>query len=458
MPSVYSPNRSVADRIEAKLHEMYRPLQSVSVVWVQSSRTVAKEIPLIVLEGGRFDLCFYRYLHLPRNIGKSTVWMRVAARAVALLIDHRAEAAPPRGYDHADFRRYLVEGVLSDASPNYVARLVAIAEEYESYSLSGDVPRRVSTQQARDAGLLRHLSGPAKPGPRRSSHHAGRPRPIPFPHAQLPSFFQALVDGSATPSHAIRDQLLFLLLAFGGIRSSEVLHLWVSDVATQHGRAEIFFYHPAYGPVDSGPRPRVSRQSELATSYGLLPRHLLGAGSSKRVGWKGMMFDEPRPGGSRTRVYWLDQRAAELFTALHLKYVTHIRPRLGRHHPYYFVSLSGPGPGEPATLGSLRDTFARAAHAAGLSGYGPHSMRHAYAQRLTDLGLSVATIQAALHHQSPASQAVYTRPGPEQVNEQLAEAIRGDGLRRRVDGGGVGWRSDHLNLFPGVDSTWRRIR
>lgn len=438
--------------------EMSRPLQRISVVWLKSSRTIAKEVPFIVLEGGCLDLHFYRFLHLPRNISHSTVWMGVAARAVSLLLEYLAQrdSLPLRGYDFADFRRYLLDDALSNASPDHVNRLVALAGEYASH-VQGDVPERGTTKQASDASLLRHLADVPKSWRGRGPFHA-RPRPIPFPHPKVPAFFQALVDGSASAAHTIRDQLLFLLLAFGGIRSSEALHLWVSDVVVQEGRAEVFLYHPSSGPVDSGPRPRLSRQNELANSYGLLPRHLLAAGSSRRVGWKGMMFDEPRPGGARTRVYWLDQRAAELFAALHLKYIMHIRPQLGGHHPFYFIGLSGLSPGEPATLGSLREAFARACRRVALSDYGPHSLRHAYAQRLTDLGLNTATIQAALHHRSPISQAVYTRPGPEQIHAQLAQAVREGRDGQRVDGLDVGWRSDPLGLFEGVDRTWRQLR
>lgn len=441
------------------------PLASISVVWARSRGSLVTEEPVLIRDGGQFEAQFQRYIRSPLNRSKSTSWMRTAARAVSLLIEAHDRTAPQSAFPYSleRFAAFLSAGKYCITSadglshdiyrPEYTKRLLAIAAEYIGFCNEAQLqPRRTSA--SRDYSLLRHLS-PSTALPR--VQHGGT-NPIVFPHPKLGAFFQAVWDGAASPAHAVRDQLLFLLLAYGGVRSSEPLHLWVDDVRIEGGGPVVFFYHPSYGPVGSGANPRATRAATLKHQYRLAPRHLLGASNSQHAGWKGMMLEEQSSHGERTRIHWLDPAAAHLFHRLHLQYITHIRPLYGAHHPYYFIALSGEAPGTPSTLESVRSKFDRAAQLAGIGpGITPHSFRHAYAQRLHDLGLSPAVIQTCLHHKSPASQRIYGRPGPETITTLIAKAMttpsETDAVHRDMP-----WPTDPLELFAGMERTWRMLR
>lgn len=441
------------------------PLTSISVVWMRSSGALVAEEPVLIREGGQFDAQFQLFIRSPLNRSKSTAWMRIAARAVSLLAEAHNGADPQHASDYEVDRlaAYLdagrtclsaAEGVLLEVyQPAYRKRLLAIASEYIAFC-GGSQLQRSQISMTRDYSMLRHL-GTANELFRVARSTAS---PIVFPHSKLDAFFAAIREGAASPAHAVRDQLLFLILAYGGVRSSEPLHLWVDDVRIEGEGPVVYFYHPSYGPVATGPNPRATRMATLRQRYDLTPRHLLGTSNSQRAGWKGMMLEERIQHGERARVYWLDPAVANTFCQLHLQYVTHIRPLFGARHPYYFTSLSGEAPGRPCTLRSLRDTFARAAQSSELKpGITPHSFRHAYAQRLTDLGLPASAIQTCLHHRSPASQRVYGRPGPEEISSLIASAMRAPAEARTLQRDAP-WRSDPLQLFPGMDSTWKMLR
>ena len=52
-----------------------------------------------------------------------------------------------------------------------------------------------------------------------------------------------------------------------------------------------------------------------------------------------------------------------------------------------------------------------------------HGLRHHYGQILTDAGVPLAVIQKAMHHKSPESTTIYTRPEADKVNRVLNQAV-----------------------------------
>ncbi|WP_407151007.1 hypothetical protein [Bradyrhizobium sp. ORS 86] len=151
----------------------------------------------------------------------------------------------------------------------------------------------------------------------------------------------------------IRDMMMALLDAYGGLRRSEGLHLWINDVCddpTRPGHALVALNHPSdanirwYDPVLQHER-ETTRKECLLQVYELRPRNEVSRGSY-HVGWKGMALDD----SYQCQVFWRDDTAAALFQTLYLGYIRYVRPEImqrraamgGRDHPFLFVRMSGP--------------------------------------------------------------------------------------------------------------------
>jgi integrase/recombinase XerD len=87
-----------------------------------------------------------------------------------------------------------------------------------------------------------------------------------------------------------------------------------------------------------------------------------------------------------------------------------VRDQLGARSsdPALFISKGGARLG----MGSLDQIVRKAAKAADLKGFGPHTLRHAFAVHLLEAGADIAHIRALLGHESLQSTAIYTRVHP----------------------------------------------
>lgn len=473
--------------------------------WVPVMRPPGAFFPVLFLPGG--DICyeFYAFLRQPAMRGRSGTWQNTHARAVGLLYDFyaatRGSDCLPR-LDHAnalvsDFIEALLYGTLqpdgsdptglhwNPISPDRtcgllqaVRRFCAFLEDESSLvKLDPAVTNRVTSLRddfakamRRRHSILAHLKAAQDstanytfmPFERLLSQGRGNGRPIPFPKRVEAAFFAKGMLGRRQRNrvrgvcpHVVRDMLFFMLLAYGGLRKSEPLHLYLQDIVSdpdQPGSALVFLYHPESGFVHG---EAVRRSEYLRTRYQLVPRNRLALADPLFSGWKSMLLsEETRLTGPRTRVYWRNPQAGRLFWELHRIYIQAIRPKHTKH-PYYFVSLSGQDVGRPMTIDSVDDAFRRALARMDLVpdasiGLSPHCLRHLYAQELVDAGLSSAFIQICLHHTSLASQAVYTRPLPSRVAEVLSRAAekidRGE-LNFDAASLGITWKSDPLGIF-----------
>lgn len=244
---------------------------------------------------------------------------------------------------------------------------------------------------------------------------------------------------NATPS--IVQRMCFILAAFGGQRTSEILHLWRTDVLPGRFRPHLFpddeptnvplvvLAHPSQsqyvGELDISGKDRLQY---LAERYELTPRNLED-GKSRKSGWKGMDFDNDALHISQ--VFWIDRGWASiffgLFQQLRDQVFSRMSPMLRNSHPYLIVndSIIKEEFGQPMTISNLRKAFARACARAGvphLYHRGLHGLRHSYKARCKELGLTSEETRKAMHHKSVDSQEGYGQSSAE-LNRRLVNNL-----------------------------------
>jgi len=293
-------------------------------------------------------------------------------------------------------------------------------------------------EQKKRKGLLYHIGERDTPGASRNFDPVvGMPKmPVKkFPRNKL---VKLVLEGcrlarrrNGTGSRLANEYNITMVMALsliigGGIRRSELFHIWVDDVQPASGSVgKVYLYHPEEGVVSKG----LSRKNLLLSEYKRVPRNTLGIAHKEHAGWKELLEDDQQL--RRSEIYWCDPFWRELFFRTFVEYRDEIRPdRPG--HPYLFVSLSDATFGEPWTVGAFNQSFRAALERIGLrpdrhEGLNPHGIRHSYGQYLRNLNLDPQFIQRAMHHRSPLSQAIYTAPEAFEVDEAIQAA------RKRVN-------------------------
>ena len=275
------------------------------------------------------------------------------------------------------------------------------------------------------------------------------PDHVQFPRKYLGPLFHdgfAVARGSKT-SVAYEDttaKLAAMLCAFGGVRRSEPLHLWVSDVQRVDGAPLVFLHHPVHAKVTHEVHGGMTRQEYLRTFCAMEPRNF--DAGRLHAGWKGIKCNDEW----WAPLYWLPfDGIQDIFWATFQEYISEIRPRLMRQrrrrglldHPFLLVCAGSSNhegdeeaAGDPYTYSAFGKAWARALgrlrakygdEALVVSkplGTTPHGLRHLYGALLAELGLSPKYIQECMHHVSPLSQLTYTKPRSEHVNAMLASA------------------------------------
>jgi integrase len=260
------------------------------------------------------------------------------------------------------------------------------------------------------------------------------------PHKVFPAeFIIEMIERTPEP----RDKMLLLLMAFGGLRRSEPLHLLQHDMIGQFrdtGAAWITLADPVRGPTrwtgEDGREHAATRREFLAHEFhngqlpvghplrNLQPRCLYGRHShGLYVGFKGMTFtghDE------NNFVHWLHEEAGVMFWKAHADYIQqrfHNKPAHWPYHPFLFIRVDADGFGLPLTLAAVEKIFARAAGRVGITGVGPHSLRHFYGYYLASvLKMPIEQAQACMHHASVLSTQVYYRTDPEVIRKEILVA------------------------------------
>jgi integrase len=233
-------------------------------------------------------------------------------------------------------------------------------------------------------------------------------------------------------SPSIRDQNLWFLLAYSGLRISEALNLFVDDIdVDEDGAAIIYLKDPCdgiderYDPITKTPN-NVSRKVFLRARYGLLPRDVLPKNHPLHAGWKGMLWDDNRKKVSI--VHWLTPSYGQLFWQLHTDYLNQVRANVPDSHPYYYVSTNRNNYGEPLKMGNARLQFARACKRMDITkGEGAgriHTLRHFYKWASCSVGgISLVDQRRRMHHHSLASTEEYGFESAEELNRRLKQSF-----------------------------------
>jgi integrase len=230
---------------------------------------------------------------------------------------------------------------------------------------------------------------------------------------------------------SVRDRLCWLLLFFGGLRISELMHIYIRDITLNpsDGTARVVIAHPQEGTIDwVGPnsvKRRGPRAAFLKERYNSIPRNLLPSRHPTRAGWKGMMLDEPKR--HESIVFWTDPSMGRLFWKLHLEYMRSVRLHVADDHPYYLVAQRGEDFGVPLKLSGLTNQFYRCAERIGLplpgEGVHPHGARHFYGYYSASwLKLPKERVQKMMHHAQMSSTEVYYAIDSSVMRAELAQA------------------------------------
>ena len=220
----------------------------------------------------------------------------------------------------------------------------------------------------------------------------------------------------------LRDVLITLLMHFGGLRVSEVFHIFVEDIAIlkdSNINYVVKVYHPEIGLAPT--QEKETRKEYLSKRYHLIPRTQYPTSKRAFAGWKNPLLTNSI--GKFFTVFFFPNKAGDLFFEywrLYLEY-QRVPPQKGAEHPYAFTSRSG----SPHTISSYKTSLQRAVERIGLiyskaDSTTPHAHRHRYGQNLAEAGVNSMSIKTALHHRSIESQQTYTQPTEKEVRKQLA--------------------------------------
>lgn len=218
-----------------------------------------------------------------------------------------------------------------------------------------------------------------------------------------------------------RSQAITMLLNYGGLRKSEVFHIYTSDITihpNHQDEALVRVYHPVYG---KSPDPKYKNRTEyLLSETSYKPRNNYRRSERLHSGWKSPLMTSK---DYHFEVIFNPTHKAREFLDVWVRYLKYQRVEPCRFHPFAFTNDSG----EPETLKNFQRRHKRAVERIGLEckkvyGTTEHGHRHAYGYRSRKLGLSQVELQKAMHHKSPASCITYIKPTSEDIRSEMRKS------------------------------------
>ncbi len=220
---------------------------------------------------------------------------------------------------------------------------------------------------------------------------------------------------------------IWIALAFGSHRISEVLHAWQCDVLPGSERANFFgpttaneqalflLAHPSESTYTNGTATRsITREQYLKVHYNRIPRTMLADRDKNKIGWKAKTLIGV---AKVTDTFWLNPGAALLFEDCIAEIQKfHLHNRTSRRHPYLFVNTGARDEnfGEPVKYNRIAKALSAAYRRIGLepgtNGRNLHGFRHFAKWYASDvLGLPPQQIQMIRGDVSIHSQDEYGR-------------------------------------------------
>ena len=226
----------------------------------------------------------------------------------------------------------------------------------------------------------------------------------------------------------LANVLITMLLHFGGLRTSEPFHIYWHDIIPNKALEQIRVYHPTEGLAPDWWRlkeklPHAYRRLFLQKKYQMASRWKH-PNLRLRAGWKNNVITSK---GNYMNVFLTGGIVVkETFFGLFRRYMqVRKEPLKGREHPFLFTNKNG----DPLSMESYGDAHKIAVTKIGLStlledGGAKHSHRHAYKQRLVDMGLSKLERKKCLHHSCEESQDEYGKTlGKEEIEKALDSGV-----------------------------------
>lgn len=217
-----------------------------------------------------------------------------------------------------------------------------------------------------------------------------------------------------------KSQAMTTLLHFGGLRKSELFHIYTSDITINPNHSKealVRVYHPEIGK--SPVAKRKNRRDFLLNETNFKPRNQYRLTERLYSGWKSPLLTSKD--GFFEVVFNPPQKARE-FLAMWVNYLKYqrVEPTKSNFHPFAFTNSEG----APETLKNFQRLHKRAVERIGLehkkeNGTSEHGHRHAYGYRCRQAGLSPVETQKSMHHKSQLSSLVYSQPTTEDIKTKL---------------------------------------
>ncbi|MBB1327399.1 site-specific integrase [Pseudoalteromonas sp. SR45-1] len=218
-----------------------------------------------------------------------------------------------------------------------------------------------------------------------------------------------------------KNQLITMLMHYGGLRLSEVFHIYINDIVLdeKNNEAIVRVFHPSHGQCPESSNK--TRRTYLQEKYALIPRNEYSKSLRLHAGWKTPLLTSNK---KYFDVIFSNSNIAREFQIIWIKYLTFQRKNPPPHfqHPFAFTNSKG----EPETIKNFRRMHENAVFNIGLNpckdeGTSCHAHRHSYGYGLSKLGFSQVEIQKAMHHKSPDSCLVYIQPTSEDIRKKMRE-------------------------------------
>lgn len=442
-------------------------MATVSIVAkiVEDNTGIASEIPLLVTEEGELSPLTDYLLYLQAN-GRSKSTLEKVVRGVAMLLDYMeanadAFADPEKLFQAFVSRLYSGTASESGLDPSGLywlptseatvrARIIALTGFTDWLAdRQGTKPlnplRKATPHEERlnyaawfrrnHKDFLGHIKDKSiSTTIKRARSIKGRTPlakteddAISFPTARFDAFFIQGIGGAKDPRVALRDKLILLLMHGAGLRVSEAMLLWVTDVfenPADPSQALVRIYSEREGVAPEGWKSRKgerTRKMYLKEKYGRMPRCEMKR--TQYLGWKTRLVDDKE---GYLIAQWFPVDFAKVFMALWKTYLKY-RATAAAHNPYAFISFDSKAFGNPYTINAFNQNYAAGLRRIGLEpnkaeGLDPHGHRHNYGRRLTQAGIDPLIRKKCLHHKSLESQTVYTLPGNQDVSNMLSAA------------------------------------